>query len=70
MRISPLLPHFIRKHSLNKFVPFNSIHRAAYEDIVKHLERLREERGEDRTAGLDQKPRDLTSQIGTLPIHS
>lgn len=40
-------------------------HRAAYEDIVKHLERLREERGEERLASLDQKPRDLSSLSGT-----
>ncbi|XP_055637146.1 dachshund homolog 2 isoform X5 [Toxorhynchites rutilus septentrionalis] len=39
-----------------------AIARAAYEDIVKHLERLREERGEDRTAHIEQKPRDLSSQ--------
>ncbi|EAA12857.4 AGAP007935-PA, partial [Anopheles gambiae str. PEST] len=36
--------------------------RAAYEDIVKHLERLREERGDDRTPNVDHKPRDLSSQ--------
>ncbi|XP_058826384.1 dachshund homolog 2 isoform X3 [Topomyia yanbarensis] len=41
-----------------------AIARAAYEDIVKHLERLREERGEDRTVSLEQKPRDLSSQSG------
>lgn len=52
-------------HSIN--LTF-SIHRAAYEDIVKHLERLREERGDDRTAGLDQKPRDLSSQSGTYVL--
>ncbi|KRT85470.1 hypothetical protein AMK59_1110, partial [Oryctes borbonicus] len=35
--------------------------RAAYEDIVKHLERLREERGDpDRPIPLDQKVRDLS----------
>ncbi|XP_073979610.1 uncharacterized protein isoform X3 [Rhodnius prolixus] len=40
--------------------------RAAYEDIVKHLERLREERGEtERALALDQKPRDLTSHNGS-----
>ncbi|XP_062705087.1 dachshund homolog 2 isoform X3 [Aedes albopictus] len=44
-----------------------AIARAAYEDIVKHLERLREERGDDRTAGLDQKPRDLSSQSAPPP---
>ncbi|KFB39712.1 AGAP007935-PA-like protein [Anopheles sinensis] len=41
--------------------------RAAYEDIVKHLERLREERGDDRTPNVDHKPRDLSSQ-GSGPI--
>ncbi|XP_055681506.1 dachshund homolog 2 isoform X2 [Lutzomyia longipalpis] len=44
--------------------------RAAYEDIVKHLERLREERGEDRAVALDQKPRDLSSQNGSSNGHS
>ncbi|XP_065093303.1 dachshund homolog 2 isoform X11 [Ochlerotatus camptorhynchus] len=44
-----------------------AIARAAYEDIVKHLERLREERGEDRTVGLDPKPRDLSSQSAPPP---
>ncbi|XP_066902651.1 dachshund homolog 2 isoform X3 [Halyomorpha halys] len=40
--------------------------RAAYEDIVKHLERLREERGEtERALALDQKPRDLSSHNGS-----
>ncbi|BES87501.1 SKI/SNO/DAC family [Nesidiocoris tenuis] len=40
--------------------------RAAYEDIVKHLERLREDRGEnDRALALDQKPRDLSSHNGS-----
>ncbi|XP_014250291.1 dachshund homolog 2 isoform X2 [Cimex lectularius] len=40
--------------------------RAAYEDIVKHLERLREERGEnERALALDQKqPRDLSLHNG------
>ncbi|XP_049537222.1 uncharacterized protein LOC125952041 isoform X3 [Anopheles darlingi] len=42
--------------------------RAAYEDIVKHLERLREERGEDRTPGVDHKPRDLSSQGSGPPL--
>ncbi|KAF6208239.1 hypothetical protein GE061_016691 [Apolygus lucorum] len=40
--------------------------RAAYEDIVKHLERLREERGDpERALALDQKPRDLSSHNGS-----
>lgn len=39
--------------------------RAAYEDIVKHLERLREERGEaERALALDKKARDLSSHNG------
>ncbi|XP_035774891.1 dachshund homolog 2-like isoform X2 [Anopheles albimanus] len=45
-----------------------AIARAAYEDIVKHLERLREERGEDRTPGVDHKPRDLSSQGSGPPL--
>ncbi|XP_055540944.1 dachshund homolog 2 isoform X2 [Wyeomyia smithii] len=44
-----------------------AIARAAYEDIVKHLERLREERGDDRTVNLEQKPRDLSSQNAPPP---
>ncbi|XP_044596239.1 dachshund homolog 2 isoform X1 [Cotesia glomerata] len=45
--------------------------RAAYEDIVKHLERLREERGEaDRALALDHKPRDLSSHNGSSNGHS
>ncbi|XP_038113499.1 dachshund homolog 2 isoform X9 [Culex quinquefasciatus] len=44
-----------------------AIARAAYEDIVKHLERLREERGEERLASLDQKPRDLSSLSAPPP---
>ncbi|XP_055590768.1 dachshund homolog 2 isoform X3 [Uranotaenia lowii] len=48
-----------------------AIARAAYEDIVKHLERLREERGEDRVhASMEPKPRDLSSQNGTFSIPS
>ncbi|EEB15130.1 dachshund, putative [Pediculus humanus corporis] len=40
--------------------------RAAYEDIVKHLERLREERGDtERALALDQKVRELNSQNGS-----
>ncbi|XP_023702947.1 dachshund homolog 2 isoform X2 [Cryptotermes secundus] len=40
--------------------------RAAYEDIVKHLERLREERGEaERALALDHKVRDLSSHNGS-----
>uniref|UniRef100_A0A182W9N5 Dachshund n=1 Tax=Anopheles minimus TaxID=112268 RepID=A0A182W9N5_9DIPT len=42
--------------------------RAAYEDIVKHLERLREERGDDRTPNVDHKPRDLSSQGSGPPL--
>uniref|UniRef100_A0A182JWN8 Dachshund n=1 Tax=Anopheles christyi TaxID=43041 RepID=A0A182JWN8_9DIPT len=42
--------------------------RAAYEDIVKHLERLREERGDDRTPNVDHKPRDLSSQSSGPPL--
>ncbi|XP_035916450.1 dachshund homolog 2 isoform X2 [Anopheles stephensi] len=42
--------------------------RAAYEDIVKHLERLREERADDRTPNVDHKPRDLSSQGSGLPL--
>ncbi|XP_050076957.1 dachshund homolog 2 isoform X3 [Anopheles maculipalpis] len=45
-----------------------AIARAAYEDIVKHLERLREERGDDRTPNVDHKPRDLSSQGSGLPL--
>ncbi|XP_050082126.1 dachshund homolog 2 isoform X1 [Anopheles aquasalis] len=45
-----------------------AIARAAYEDIVKHLERLREERGEDRTPSVDHKPRDLSSQGSGPPL--
>ncbi|XP_052868903.1 dachshund homolog 2 [Anopheles cruzii] len=45
-----------------------AIARAAYEDIVKHLERLREERGDDRTPGVDHKPRDLSSQGSGPPL--
>ncbi|XP_044733485.1 dachshund homolog 1-like [Chrysoperla carnea] len=45
--------------------------RAAYEDIVKHLERLREERGDvDRALALDQKVRDLSSHHGSPNGHS
>ncbi|KAI5709602.1 hypothetical protein M8J75_001584 [Diaphorina citri] len=45
--------------------------RAAYEDIVKHLERLREERGEaERALTLDQKARDLSSHNGSSNGHS
>ncbi|KAK9309562.1 hypothetical protein QLX08_000804 [Tetragonisca angustula] len=45
--------------------------RAAYEDIVKHLERLREERGDaERALALDQKPRDLSSHNGSSNGHS
>ncbi|XP_043267307.1 dachshund homolog 2 isoform X2 [Venturia canescens] len=45
--------------------------RAAYEDIVKHLERLREERGDaDRAMALDHKPRDLSSHNGSSNAHS
>ncbi|XP_048507358.1 dachshund homolog 2 isoform X2 [Athalia rosae] len=45
--------------------------RAAYEDIVKHLERLREERGDaDRALALDHKPRDLSSHNGSSNGHS
>ncbi|KAF5308304.1 hypothetical protein FQR65_LT06297 [Abscondita terminalis] len=40
--------------------------RAAYEDIVKHLERLREDRGNpDRPLPLDQKARELGSRGGS-----
>ncbi|XP_069675152.1 dachshund homolog 2 isoform X2 [Periplaneta americana] len=45
--------------------------RAAYEDIVKHLERLREERGEaERALALDHKVRDLSSHNGSSNGHS
>ncbi|XP_015596069.1 dachshund homolog 2 isoform X2 [Cephus cinctus] len=45
--------------------------RAAYEDIVKHLERLKEERGDaDRALALDHKPRDLSSHNGSSNGHS
>ncbi|XP_043499537.1 dachshund homolog 2 isoform X8 [Polistes fuscatus] len=45
--------------------------RAAYEDIVKHLERLREERGDaERALALDHKPRDLSSHNGSSNGHS
>ncbi|XP_037042870.1 dachshund homolog 2 isoform X2 [Bradysia coprophila] len=44
--------------------------RAAYEDIVKHLERLREERGDERSHSIDPKPRDLSSQNGSSNGHS
>ncbi|KAK5644132.1 hypothetical protein RI129_007977 [Pyrocoelia pectoralis] len=40
--------------------------RAAYEDIVKHLERLREDRGDpDRPLPLDQKAREISSRGGS-----
>ncbi|XP_018902839.2 uncharacterized protein dac isoform X4 [Bemisia tabaci] len=45
--------------------------RVAYEDLVKHLERLNEERGEsDRVLALDKKARDLSSQNGSSAGHS
>ncbi|XP_023287500.1 dachshund homolog 2 [Orussus abietinus] len=45
--------------------------RAAYEDIVKHLERLREERTDtERALALDHKPRDLSSHNGSSNGHS
>nr|QMU24248.1 dachshund protein [Panorpa liui] len=45
--------------------------RAAYEDIVKHLERIRDERGDvDRALALDHKPRDLSSHNGSSNGHS
>nr|XP_012221674.1 PREDICTED: dachshund homolog 2 isoform X5 [Linepithema humile] len=45
--------------------------RAAYEDIVKHLERLREERSDaERALALDHKPRDLSSHNGSSNGHS
>ncbi|XP_017782403.1 PREDICTED: dachshund homolog 1-like isoform X2 [Nicrophorus vespilloides] len=45
--------------------------RAAYEDIVKHLERLREERGDpDRPMPLDHKVRDLSPRLASPTDHS
>ncbi|XP_050513867.1 dachshund homolog 2 isoform X2 [Diabrotica virgifera virgifera] len=45
--------------------------RAAYEDIVKHLERLREERIDpDKPLPLDQKPRDLSPRNLSPTEHS
>ncbi|XP_052122447.1 dachshund homolog 1-like isoform X2 [Frankliniella occidentalis] len=42
--------------------------RAAYEDIVKHLERIQQERGE--AEAIDNRPRDLTSHNGSPNGHS
>ncbi|XP_034257054.1 dachshund homolog 1-like [Thrips palmi] len=42
--------------------------RAAYEDIVKHLERMQHERGDPD--GLDNRPRNLTSHNGSPNGHS
>ncbi|XP_030749847.1 dachshund homolog 1-like isoform X1 [Sitophilus oryzae] len=82
--LSPAMPHNLSRHDgsiiKNQGMPtMEAIARsgiwencrAAYEDIVKHLERLREERCDpDRPLQLDQKPRDLISprNVSASPI--
>ncbi|XP_076273608.1 dachshund family transcription factor isoform X2 [Rhynchophorus ferrugineus] len=82
--LSPAMPHNLSRHDgsiiKNQGMPtMEAIARsgiwencrAAYEDIVKHLERLREERCDpDRPLPLDQKPRDLSSprNVSASPI--
>uniref|UniRef100_T1GR28 Dachshund n=1 Tax=Megaselia scalaris TaxID=36166 RepID=T1GR28_MEGSC len=39
--------------------------RAAYEDIVKHLERLRDERTDDRQPSIEAKVREISSRNGS-----
>ncbi|XP_049825927.1 dachshund homolog 2 isoform X2 [Aethina tumida] len=72
--LSPAMPHNLSRHDgsviKNQGMPTMEALarsgiwencRAAYEDIVKHLERLREERCDpDRSLPMDQKPRDLS----------
>ncbi|XP_048524066.1 dachshund homolog 2 isoform X2 [Dendroctonus ponderosae] len=79
--LSPAMPHNLSRHDgsiiKNQGMPtMEAIARsgiwencrAAYEDIVKHLERLREERCDpDRPMTLDQKPRDLSSPRNGSP---
>ncbi|XP_066154135.1 dachshund homolog 2 isoform X1 [Euwallacea fornicatus] len=79
--LSPAMPHNLSRHDgsiiKNQGMPtMEAIARsgiwencrAAYEDIVKHLERLREERCDpERPIPLDQKPRDLSSPRNGSP---
>ncbi|XP_060530636.1 dachshund homolog 2 isoform X2 [Cylas formicarius] len=79
--LSPAMPHNLSRHDgsiiKNQGMPtMEAIARsgiwencrAAYEDIVKHLERLREERCDpDRPLPLDQKPRTLSSPRNGSP---
>ncbi|CAG9762860.1 unnamed protein product [Ceutorhynchus assimilis] len=79
--LSPAMPHNLSRHDgsiiKNQGMPaMEAIARsgiwencrAAYEDIVKHLERLREERGDpDRPLPMEQKPRDLSSPRNGSP---
>ncbi|KAE8748070.1 hypothetical protein FOCC_FOCC005265 [Frankliniella occidentalis] len=67
----------IKKHRLENGDMFENGHlggeywetcRAAYEDIVKHLERIQQERGE--AEAIDNRPRDLTSHNGSPNGHS
>ncbi|XP_050308044.1 dachshund homolog 2 isoform X2 [Anthonomus grandis grandis] len=72
--LSPAMPHNLSRHDgsiiKNQGMPSMEVlarsgiweNSRLYEDIVKHLERLREERCDsDRPIPLDQKPRDLSS---------
>ncbi|XP_044748107.1 dachshund homolog 2 isoform X3 [Coccinella septempunctata] len=82
--LSPAMPHNLSRHdgSVIKNQGMPSMEaiaragvwencRAAYEDIVKHLERLREERGDpDRSLCMDQKPRDLSPRNSSPTDHS
>ncbi|XP_015834661.1 dachshund homolog 1 isoform X2 [Tribolium castaneum] len=82
--LSPAMPHNLTRHDgsviKNQGMPtMEAIARsgiwencrAAYEDIVKHLERLREERCDpDRPLPLDQKARDLSPRNGSPTDHS
>ncbi|XP_065158653.1 dachshund homolog 2 isoform X2 [Atheta coriaria] len=84
--LSPAMPHNLGRHDgpviKNQGMPsMEAIARsgiwencrAAYEDIVKHLERLREERGDperDRPFALDQKARDLSPRPASPTDHS
>ncbi|CAG9822527.1 unnamed protein product [Phaedon cochleariae] len=82
--LSPAMPHNLTRHDgsviKNQGMPtMEAIARsgiwencrAAYEDIVKHLERLREERCDpDRPLPLDQKPRDLSPRNVSPTEHS
>ncbi|XP_074032310.1 dachshund family transcription factor isoform X3 [Leptinotarsa decemlineata] len=82
--LSPAMPHNLTRHDgsviKNQGMPtMEAIARsgiwencrAAYEDIVKHLERLREERCDpDRPLPLEQKPRDLSPRNVSPIEHS